>query len=553
MRGVDPPLTPEGRSFLPPYTPLLQPFVTPNNMSVDQLSASLASASVSSNPHPPRSLASHLSNETAKYLPRASREGQPLHASSPPSLLARRKDASARANDLLDEDPFSSLHLPNSSLRRRSSRLSRWLAELPNQSGLSTPSDIDDLSHVDPVGTRCNPYLAYPNLGTTTHARTCEDGASTHDYILVDSVEAPTCPADQPVQVKASHEQALSDATIRHSNAAPSSRNFHFSIRPASPSMSTTTSRNPSKLSMFHKSSRAGSSSKASLAGQHARSSSSQSSPPHAGLQVPENSAWRWRPSVLGHFQSASVPDNRLLSPADVTLDRSRPSMSSSTNTFSSTPTATTKIDADGDSPIPSSTPSKASSIFGSIRSRADRSRTSFQQPSKPDVRTSSSPSAWSQPRSSLNLPGPPGLSRTIARKASVLRLPFTNKPKSSPHNAANQAVVEEQGSSQPHVLYTSRNNGPRVSLSSISSQSRRKKLVISGIALNDNARLEAVQRWCESFGEIDQITRMPNGDLHVNFRKAEVADMVCRVRARVQIAGVGSVHLSWTYGHKRS
>ncbi|KAI6112506.1 hypothetical protein EDD16DRAFT_1168272 [Pisolithus croceorrhizus] len=519
-------------------------------MSVDQLSTSVSSG-------PPRSLTSRLSDETAKGHPRTSRDGQPRHANSPSGRLARRKDASARAEDLVDTDPFASLHLPNPSLRRRSSRLSRWLADLPNRSGLSTPSDIDDLSQVEPVGTRCNPYLAYPHLGTMVHGRTCEDDASTHDYVLVDNGEAQSYPADQPVRGKASHEPALSDArgppTIRHSNATPSPRNFHLSIRPASPSMSSSTTRNPSRLSMFHKSSRPESSSKASQMGQHARSSSAQSSPPHACLQVPENPTWRWRPSVLGHFQSASVPDNRLLSPGDATFDRSRPSMSSSTNTFSSTHTTATKIYDDGDSPVPSSAPSKASSIFGSIRSRTDRSRITSQPPSKSDIRTSSSPSAWSQPRSSLNLPGPPGLSRTIARKASVLRLPFTNKAKPSSHSAATQAVAEEQGSSQPHVLYTSRGGGPRVSLSSISSQSRKKRLVISGIALNDSTRLEAVQRWCESFGEVDQVTRMPNGDLHVNFRKAEVADMVCRVRARVQIAGVGSVHLSWTYGHKRS
>lgn len=530
---------------------LLQAFVTPNIMSVDQLSTSVSSG-------PTRSLASRLSNETAKGHPRTSRDGQPRHANSPSSLLARRKDASARAEDLIDADPFASLHSPNPSLRRRSSRLSRWLADLPNRSGLSTPSDIDDFSQVDPIGTRCNPYLAYPHLGTMTHGRTCEDDTSTHDYVLVDNGEAQTYPADQPAQVKASHEPALSDAanprsTIRHSNAPPSPRNFHLSIRPASPSMSSSTARNPSRLSMFHKSSRPDSSSKAGQAGQHARSSSAQTSPPHACLPVPENPTWRWRPSVLGHFQSASVPDNRFLSPGDTTLDRSRPSMSSSTNTFSSTPTTATKIYDDGDSPIPSSAPSKASSIFGSIRSRTDRSRITSQPPSKSDIRTSSSPSAWSQTRTSLNLPGPPGLSRTIARKASVLRLPFTNKAKPSPHNASNQAVVEEEGSSQPHVLYTNRGGGPRMSLSSIGSQSRKKRLVVSGIALNDSTRLEGVQKWCESFGEVDQVTRMPNGDLHVNFRKAEVADMVCRVRARVQIAGVGSVHLSWTYGHKRS
>ena len=74
-----------------------------------------------------------------------------------------------------------------------------------------------------------------------------------------------------------------------------------------------------------------------------------------------------------------------------------------------------------------------------------------------------------------------------------------------------------------------------------------------------------------KSFGEIRQISRAPNGDLHVDFRRADVADTVCiyffallldlpltpsvkvcRVRAKVFIAGVGSVQLSWYTGEKR-
>jgi len=39
---------------------------------------------------------------------------------------------------------------------------------------------------------------------------------------------------------------------------------------------------------------------------------------------------------------------------------------------------------------------------------------------------------------------------------------------------------------------------------------------------------------------------------LHVDFRRADVADTVCRVRAKVFIAGVGSVQLSWYTGDKR-
>lgn len=54
-----------------------------------------------------------------------------------------------------------------------------------------------------------------------------------------------------------------------------------------------------------------------------------------------------------------------------------------------------------------------------------------------------------------------------------------------------------------------------------------------------------------QSFGEVSQIIRMPNGDLHVHFRSAEVADTVCRLRAKVFIAGVGSVNLSWYTGNK--
>jgi len=76
--------------------------------------------------------------------------------------------------------------------------------------------------------------------------------------------------------------------------------------------------------------------------------------------------------------------------------------------------------------------------------------------------------------------------------------------------------------------------------------KTRRKRLVIGGIPLNDHRRYEAAKRWCESFGEIGSIVRRTNGDILVDFKKAEVADTVCRVQARVSIAGVGSCSLSW-------
>ncbi|KAF9225407.1 hypothetical protein BS17DRAFT_700974 [Gyrodon lividus] len=210
----------------------------------------------------------------------------------------------------------------------------------------------------------------------------------------------------------------------------------------------------------------------------------------------------------------------------------------------------------DGDSPAPSSTPSKSSSLFGSLRARSHTDGTSSHSFPKTDGGSASSPALWPHLASAPHLPEPRSAS-SLVRKASTIRLPFTTKPRPNQLGALNQIFVEEPDDSQPRVLFAGKPSGPRMSLSSIGSQSRhakkKKKLVISGIALNDTRRLEAIQRWCQSFGEIDQITRMPNGDLHVNFQKAEVADTVCRVRAKVQIAGVGSVHLSWTTGNRRT
>ncbi|KAJ8487316.1 hypothetical protein ONZ51_g4271 [Trametes cubensis] len=78
-----------------------------------------------------------------------------------------------------------------------------------------------------------------------------------------------------------------------------------------------------------------------------------------------------------------------------------------------------------------------------------------------------------------------------------------------------------------------------------------KRKLIISGIPPDDARRFDGVKKWCESFGELNSITRVHNGDLHVDFRKAEVADTVCRLNARVYIAGVGSVCLSWFTGKR--
>ncbi|KAL0071723.1 hypothetical protein AAF712_000645 [Marasmius tenuissimus] len=161
------------------------------------------------------------------------------------------------------------------------------------------------------------------------------------------------------------------------------------------------------------------------------------------------------------------------------------------------------------------------------------------------------------------------------SQKANSMRTPFApkggtlrsaNLPAEDPLEDDEDAHCEEcreqatvalrTAPARPEVAFTASNKGgtlPRVSFGSLSSRNqKKKKLVISGIASNDVRKFEGAKRWCESFGEVNQIVRMPNGDLHVHFRSAEVADTVCRLRAKVYIAGVGSVNLSWYTGNKR-
>jgi hypothetical protein len=105
-----------------------------------------------------------------------------LQGGSPSSTMTlRRPDASPRAPPPVD-----------ATLRRRSNRISRWLLELQT----STPPDVIDLSDVDPVGTRCNPYLAYPHLSMAALRRSLDDADSMHDYVVVDDDIALECPAE---------------------------------------------------------------------------------------------------------------------------------------------------------------------------------------------------------------------------------------------------------------------------------------------------------------------------------------------------------------------
>ncbi|KAG2156685.1 uncharacterized protein EDB93DRAFT_1079312 [Suillus bovinus] len=476
-------------------------------------------------------------------------------------MTIRRIGPPVRAN-VGDDDIFMTQHHTRT-LRRRSSRLSKWLEELRVDSPTVQRRDsLNNSTDVENVGTECNPYLAYPHLSLATVRGSMDDATSMHDYVVVDDGDVQEYIPPEPVDVKGSHGQsALADtAGNGHQsavwlNAPPSRHQFHLSVRSPSP-VASSASRSPSRLSMFQRSSRATSNSEASNPHNHSRSSSIHMSHLVTETRSDERctrsspSSWRWRPSVLGHFVSLSDGDTRS-STRDSPGSSSRPSMSSTTTSSSYATPSTNLTYEEGVSLVPPSTPQK-SDFFGSLRSRSHKAVTSslslFSTETSPSF-----PASFSLPASGAQLSQPPGFPNSLARKSSTIRLPFSSKSKVL-SGALPNISVEAPDATRPRIVYTGKSHAPRVSLSSIASQSRstKKKLVIGGIAPNDVKRLEAVQKWCQSFGEVDQITRMPNGDLHVNFHKAEVADTVCRLRAKVYIAGVGSVHLSWYSGNKR-
>ncbi|KAJ3511485.1 hypothetical protein NLJ89_g4070 [Agrocybe chaxingu] len=231
----------------------------------------------------------------------------------------------------------------------------------------------------------------------------------------------------------------------------------------------------------------------------------------------------------------------------------SRPSISSG-DTFltSDTSQATTTT---LDSIIPNS-PSKTS-FFDSIRLRGNRSpkaSSTFSLASSSSIRLSAQQTnSITQRVSNFDT----GFQKTVSRRSA-----FAPKPGSILDNRDNDEDLDppptyrlkQYEPIRPPIPHSSGGSLPRVKFSSLNSRTQRKKkkLIVSGIGAAEVRKFEGVKRWCESFGEIRQISRMPNGDLQIDFRDPEVADTVCRVRAKVFIAGVGSVQLSWVAGHKR-
>ncbi|KAK2461582.1 hypothetical protein APHAL10511_006045 [Amanita phalloides] len=365
------------------------------------------------------------------------------------------------------------------------------------------------------------------------------DDPSVHSYDLVQDDDIPDSPPP--------------DSKLLH--RAASFRNFNLPFRPNSsvhPSSPTNdSSRSSSCLSFLAKNSRPPASSASSgdsPHSHHARSSSLSTVQGVAACASPRSSiatvSSRWKPNVLGHFSSPSMSSQiSVPTPPNDPYTPPRPSVSS----------ADTILSGGSDNDL-GHLFSKLS-LLDTFRLRGDPSKSHIASSSslwsQSQTTHTSVPSSSDSPSSMSHFPG----SQRSRNSAATFR------PYAPAFNEELDEIDEEsepshlpvpETSTRPQIAYSS---GSRLSLVRFPSLARRHKkkrrLVVSGIKPNDVRKFESLKQWCENFGEVSQITRMPNNDLHIHFRRADVAETVCRLRATVYINGVGSVQLSWIYGDK--
>ncbi|RPD82419.1 hypothetical protein L226DRAFT_25455 [Lentinus tigrinus ALCF2SS1-7] len=435
------------------------------------------------------------------------------------TVTIRRLNASPNTND----DALPPM-MSRNARTRSSSRTYKWIEE--QQQHLATA--VEDI-HLDdtPVAAPANlPYLAYPQTSAASLVKPKREGIARVDsYVFVDCDVSQPQPTERVPKGRDAHVTQSTARSETPTSTPRKSRNSQRIFHAPSPLRSlhlTFSSRRPSApVSTARAHSPASSNSTSTFrrdpehVAAHSRGSSlstvsairRNSRPPVlpelTATPTKTNTAWKFkRPAVVGHF-SPSPPDDD----SEGSSPPPRPSTSSSvTHSGSSTTYTRTSSDA----------PRKM--YFGSIRSHS--STTIF----------SSSPSLWSLPTDASHMYDPPESTKILARDrvmSSSEDTPMTWKP-SPPANL-----------------------GSVTNLLTSPKARKKRKLIISGIPPDDERRFDGVRKWCESFGELNSITRVPNGDLHVDFRKVEVADTVCRLNARVYIAGVGSVCLSWFTGKR--
>ncbi|EKM61367.1 uncharacterized protein PHACADRAFT_204535 [Phanerochaete carnosa HHB-10118-sp] len=435
--------------------------------------------------------------------------------SSDPSVTGRSttaEDASQASSATTmpsDSLPIATPRFTFRPLRRSSSRIQRWVQDQQKRHSAGEPAesalDAVTVCDISEAASERDEWQAAPQV-TVQHPSLDGEDAVMHDngFEGDDQLRSDNAPRMQPVvdlSTSPPPPRKNRQGTVVFNTPEPL-RNFARNLaqnRRISTSTSVTVREpSPNRSSIFQRSA------------SHTRTPSftttlfSQRSRGDTTSEVselsssPSASTWRFRPAgIISHFHSGSD---------GMAEDLSHTRLSTSSSLSRSSETAQT-------------------------RTSLESATTSQSGPSK-RVRTPSmifnpAPSLWSLPTDASHMDDPPESTKTIARERQIsgsVRIPLP--------------LRGSAGSSAPAIL---------------SSQKRRRKrkLVISGIQPGDQRRYEHVRMWCESFGELNQITRMPNGDLHVDFRRSEVADTVCRLHARVHINGVGSVGLSWFTGKK--
>ncbi|KAG6817738.1 hypothetical protein H0H87_004529 [Tephrocybe sp. NHM501043] len=455
-----------------------------------------------------------------------------------------------------EEDPFNVRPVFLQPRRRRSSLLDKWIQEQQK------PPDSDP----PPPALLAYPEGSLPNPST-------EDVVTLENYDLIDDDDIPAAPNDEEVPATPTTTRSKRTSKLLHTPA--SFRSFK-PFRSASPAVAShadggTSSPRSSRFLFLPRVPRL--STDATLVGartpthQHTRSASFATLGFSATGNTPAlngpNSVFstRSRPSVLGHFTFDSM--SQASAPSDTAYTPSRPSISSGETYASGTATTESEF------PM---TPSRMN-FMDSLRFKTKSNGSVFSSASA-IFSSGSLPSRKAGSSQGHGSPVPPAdgsNQNTLSHRSQTTRIPLAPKPGSKLANSNinhdtddedddNEATchavklsAKQASHTRPHVAYSSGGTLPRVSLASLSSRHRKKKkLVVRGVGANDLRKFEGVRQWCESFGEVSQIVRMPNGDLHVHFRLAEVADTVCRLRAKVYIAGVGSVQLSWLTGDKR-
>ncbi|KAJ4472671.1 hypothetical protein C8R41DRAFT_589352 [Lentinula lateritia] len=455
-----------------------------------------------------------------------------------------------------DEDPFSVRPLLQPR-RRRSSMLDKWIQE---QQKLPSSPQSTPRASCNTLGPRGNPYLAYPGLGIPQESRSRSGSVITlGSYDLVDDEDIPQgsipeIPLSPSTPTSTAHKGFLGTPT--------SFRSLHNPFRSQSPARSSTPTaetapRTPSRKPFIPLNSRLGQGSERSKPKQHNRSSSLSilNNPPlspstSSHMPEPSPTPSKWRPSVLGYFSSSATSQVSFI-PSETLYTPSRPSVSSnSTVTTTTSITSATATAKNNDAPVTTARlplNSGVASFRLPRRSHADMLHVQSSNSVENNV-----------PNSSYARPSKGGSTRIPLAPKSTVRIANSNvNPIHDDDEERSLAPVHvAKHNAKPEIVFVASsktNTLSKMSFAALSSKNNKKKrLIISGIASNDVRKFEGVKNWCESFGEVSHIIRMPNNDLHVHFRSADVADTVCRLRARVYIVGCGSVGVSWTTGNTK-